>query len=396
MGKCGNNACLTPPERAGGLTPAAKRAIIVMRVLIVAGLALTGFLTWMIRTASANHFPLCGDCRTSLDSGWATLGLGAYVMLLVSTFRFPRCPWSRASGSFFVAALSGGGLWFIGVQMFVLHEWCWWCTATHIISIALAAIILPMAMRRSQPIVIVLLIIAGLTCVAIVVNEQYRATPYDIDMPTRGGTGQLLAAAPKLTLSDHIIIGSPNAKKFVIEAMDFRCRRCAAGWPVVEQAMQWVGDDVAVVVLVTPLCAECNHYIANTPEGFEASCELAKLAWAVWLADSGKYLEYHRWLLAHQQCTVEEAQSTARELVGDGLDRAMADPVIEQHIARDVETAASLNLEQLPAMVAGRLRISAIPDDAQTLAMLWTTGLSSPKEGHFVPPAKPPEANPEP
>ncbi|MHB1155406.1 MAG: vitamin K epoxide reductase family protein [Phycisphaerales bacterium] len=388
MGKCDNDACLTPPERAGGLTPAAKRAIIVMRAMIVAGLTLTGFLTWMYYAADDNFrgFPLCGDCRSLFDSRWAmvhgvsaaSLGFTAYLMLFVSTIRFPRCPWSRASGSFFVAALAGGGLWFIGVQVFALHQWCLWCTATHVVSIALAAIIWPIAMRNTRPAIIVSLIVAGLACAAATAMTQLRQT---VDPATGEGSSELLAALPELDLSEQIVMGSPNAKKFVIEAMDFRCHRCAAGWPVVEQAKQLIGDDVAVVVLVTPLCAECNHYIANTPEGFEASCELAKLAWAVWLADSGKYIEYHRWLLAHQQCTVEEAQSKARELVGGGLDRAMANPVIEQRIARDVETAASLNLEQLPAMTAGRLRISAIPDDAQTLAMLWTTGLA-PRKGN--------------
>ncbi|MFA7236157.1 MAG: vitamin K epoxide reductase family protein [Phycisphaeraceae bacterium] len=368
--------------------PPAKPVIWTMRVLIVAGLALTGFLTWGRYAAGDNFrgFPLCGDCRSLFDSKWATvggksvatLGFSAYLLLWVSTIRFPRCPWSRVSGSFFVATLAGGGLWFIGVQAFDLHQWCWWCTATHIISIALAAIIWPIAMRNTRPAIIVPLIVAGLACAAAMAATQHREAA---DWATGEGPGELLADSPKLSLSEQIVIGSPNAKKFVIEAMDFRCSRCAAGWPVVERAKQLVGDDVAVVVLIAPLCAECNHYIANTPDGFEASCELAKLAWAVWLADSGEYLEYHRWLLTHQQCTVEEAQSKARELVGEGLDRALADPIIAQRIARDVETAASLNLERLPAMTAGRLRISAIPDDAQTLAMLWTTGLA-PRKGN--------------
>jgi uncharacterized membrane protein len=367
-----------------------------MRAFIVAGLSLTVFLTWVhgaaLRSAVPMRFPLCGklpglDCESVLNSHWATVGgtpvaafgLGVYLLLFVSAIRFPGCPLSRATSTFFVAMLAGGGVWFIGVQAFDLHQWCLWCTTTHVISIALAGMIWPMAISRGRPAMIGLLITAGLACAAAMAGAQYSLRPGVEGLTTLSGPGQLLSDVPKLNLSEHIVVGPPNAEKIVIEAMDFRCHRCAEAWPVVEEAQRLLGGKVAVVVLPTPLSADCNPYIEHTPGGFELSCELAKLAWAVRLSDAAQYPSYHRWLLTHQQCTLDQARAKARALVGDQLETALADPLIGQFIKRDVELAAALNLEQLPAMVAGRLRIRAIPDDAQTLAMLWTTGLAKGK-----------------
>jgi len=82
---------------------------------------------------------------------------------------------------------------------------------------------------------------------------------------------------------------------------------------------------VRIVLCPVPLSNGCNPYIPDGIDRFKGSCELTRLALAVWFTRPDLYSEYERWLMDGEECpSLEAAQDMAEELVGREFFDAMA------------------------------------------------------------------------
>ena len=61
--------------------------------------------------------------------------------------------------------------------------------------------------------------------------------------------------------------------------------------------MQAYGDQLAVIVLPVPMDAKCNPHVNSTAAQHRESCEIAKLAIAVWHVAPERFTEFHNWLM---------------------------------------------------------------------------------------------------
>ena len=102
--------------------------------------------------------------------------------------------------------------------------------------------------------------------------------------------------AIKLDVSQWPLVGSNDAKYVLVAMFDYCCPPCRKTYMTVTRARENLGDQLAVICLPVPLNSTCNPSVRVTNPNFEESCELAKLAVAVWRVDPTRFASLHDWL----------------------------------------------------------------------------------------------------
>jgi uncharacterized membrane protein len=123
----------------------------------------TGLSAWLAyQSLQSGPVPGCqdGDCGTVLASKWArTFGIpvgvfGSLTYLgLITLARRPLAPDNRTrqiAAAALLLLVPAAGLWFAGLQLFVIKAFCKWCSATHAIATT-GAILMALAWRREMP-----------------------------------------------------------------------------------------------------------------------------------------------------------------------------------------------------------------------------------------------------
>ena len=114
--------------------------------LALAGLALSGYLTWVRYSGGV---PICGGeggCETVQASRWsevagvpvAVLGLAGYGSLLVALL--PSGDGARAAAAFLALAGLGFSGWLTYLELFEIEAICVWCVASALLMTGLAVI----------------------------------------------------------------------------------------------------------------------------------------------------------------------------------------------------------------------------------------------------------------
>ena len=96
----------------------------------------------------------CGSaCDGVLSSRWSQVAGVPVPWFGIATYLLAGIAWHARKPGLLAACLvllGGTVLWFVGLQAFVLHRFCGWCVAAHVI--ALATIVLGWrALRRMRP-----------------------------------------------------------------------------------------------------------------------------------------------------------------------------------------------------------------------------------------------------
>ena len=111
------------------------------------------------------------------------------------------------------------------------------------------------------------------------------------------------------------LIGDPDAKYIFVEMFDYTCPHCRATHNAVRGAMERYGDNLAIITLPTPLDRNCNSAAPQNNSFHTDSCEISRLAVAVWRVQPKQFANFHSWLF-QQQRTAAEARQYANQLVG--------------------------------------------------------------------------------
>lgn len=166
-------------------------------------------------------------------------------------------------------------------------------------------------------------------------------------------------------------IGSPDAERILVVMFDYCCPHCRETHESLRWALETVdGGSFGLILLPTPLDARCNPAIEETEPRFAESCDLARLALAVWRADPARFAEFDQWLFAPElPRAAAEAHAEAERLIGaDRLEAALADPWIADRIQANVTAYRDSDARVLPILLSpGAAAVVGRTDDRSEL-----------------------------
>ncbi|HVM49423.1 MAG TPA: vitamin K epoxide reductase family protein [Candidatus Acidoferrum sp.] len=402
---------LTTPEAQS--SPAPKPAagwLLLVRLLLAIAIAGAGFLAWV----SFHNGPVVGcgtasGCNKVLQSRWAywldipvsVPALLVYLGLLGATVLLPRRPSpddQRGSWAAIITLsiiVAGAAIWFIGLQVFVIHAFCKFCMTAHACGLAAALICLghiPFAKDPDTPMWtagsgkvgvprsgVALLAAIGLAGVAVLAGGQMLVQKERnvVKVLGPGGTqarsGGAKAAAgtapgagagaqlyglpgpnPRLVeprvlslysnqfvlkLDTLPMMGSPDASNILVCLFDYTCPHCRALHPILLQTQRLFGNQLGVVCLPMPISTNCDRLLTAAIYSVPNACEYAELGLAVWRANPGEFRAFDDWMFAPARPPpLEQARQYAAGLVGkDKLEAALSDPWVQQQIATDCQ-----------------------------------------------------------
>ena len=315
-----------------------------------------------------------GEVPVSLPAAVAYLLLIICISFLGSDRSLDRL--LRVLLPLLAGCLAGAALWFCGLQLFVLHAFCKYCTLLHVLGCAVAVIILLAGDHHRF-----LWFAAGVVAAALFALVQVRTRPdaiYD-----SGRTEALLPAFEEEevpVLSHHSEL-DPESLTLLF---DFQCNHCRRLHRILPELLERAGGQFRIFLCPVPLSSACNPYIPAGPvDRFAGSCPLTRYALAVWYARPDAYAAYWDYLLGdgdeRAQVSPDEALQRAQALLGDGLSEALADPRIDAYLRKVEELfgrTSTAGTGGVPRLILGQRWLVPETDDADELLQLIRTELS--------------------
>ena len=346
-----------------------------LRISALAGLLLSGWLLFQKATGSITYLVGCGagsGCANVLGSRWSqwflvpvtALSLLMYAALLFLTFKPRRTP-LLAIGT----GLAGAAVWFGLVQAFILHAFCPWCLAAHLIGITCAILIFRgQGAPQAAPIKPGLL--AGLAATALLVAGQVfgpvpdthqetnvvlaepagpkPATPAKAEsgpVHTRGeGRKVTFLGNKQYNVETLPHLGDAKAPHVLVKYYDYACNACRDLHEDLEALMQKHPGKFCVIVLPCPINRSCNSNVPDHIQNHANACELAKLALACWRTDPESFPAVHHALFARPVLDLPKAMEIVKPRMKKPLTAdAMNDPWIAEVLAADAEDYKRIN-----------------------------------------------------
>lgn len=334
----------------------------IVRLLALAGLVISGYLLFLKLNGTITSLVGCGvgsGCENVLGSKWSqwfglpVSGLSTllYLGIFVLTFR-PSIPLFKAAAYLLVAA----AIWFMGLQIFVIKTFCPWCLSTHLIGLATAFAIFRVVPRekfrpKSPALFVPLFLFAVLALGQIfgpeprtyeVTNDtsfvgQREKSPPPTPLPKPSRMISFQGGAKTYAVDELPILGPPTAKYVLVKYFDYTCKSCLAMEGDLEKLREKYPDDIAVIVLPSPLNRTCNPHYPARFDNHEHACELARLGLAAWRAAPEKFPEAHALLFARP--VTDAAQALKRLLTiipAAKLEAALADPWVGEQLEADI------------------------------------------------------------
>ena len=358
----------------------------------------------------------CGQgsgCDEVLNSRWSQVfgvpvsgpAVAVYAGLLFSTlFLGPRkSPVQRRTAwtalILLAVVLVGSGIWFVVLQLAVIGAVCPWCLGEHGLGLLVAAIVFssaPLARTQSPandsettPSLSIgrvlgsggigVALVGGLALAQTLVEyhpPQVQRLPAGENADTGPGPDRLISVLNgRLTLVPHDLplLGSADAPKLLVVLFDYCCPHCWATHGYLLDGLAAHKDELAVLLLPTPLNSKCNPYWEQTEPRFEHACELARLALAVWRVDRGAFVRFDAWLFEPEKPRDPvEARRHAEELVpAAALQQALQDPWIDHQIEQNVTAYHNSQAERVPVILSPGMRaIVGRPESEEQLFQL--------------------------
>lgn len=380
-----------------GMPSAERLAIWAIRLFALLAAAVAAYL--LVVSLSQQGLPLgCGQgsgCDEVLRSKWSSLfgvpvgalALAAYLTAFAATFWLNSPCGATAARllALIATAVVVSAGWFAALQLFALRAICPWCMADHVLGVSMAAATFwALAYRRlfgaAAPAVWPAAV-AGVVLAGVVISLQatigagtsVARLPAGQNADTGPGPDRQVAVLNgKLTLDVHElpVLGDPDAPKLIVLLFDYCCPHCRATHGYLLGGMPRYAGQYALVLLPMPLDAKCNPAIDETEPRFKESCELIRVALAVWRTKPEAFPQFDAWLYEPEQPrTVAEAKAAAAKLVGEAaLAAALQDPWIESRIAADVKAYGESGVETLPLLLSpGMDGVVGRPESAEEL-----------------------------
>ena len=155
-------------------------------------------------------------------------------------------------------------------------------------------------------------------------------------------------------------LGSSDAKQVLVEYFDYQCPSCRTMSGYLAALIDKHPTELRVLMLPVPLDHGCNSALAAADDGHPGSCELTRIALAVWRVNPAAFPAIHRAFLSDPPPDLASALTLAREQVPAAqLEAAMREPWIDQLIRANIADweAFSSKSRQLPKLLISGKRI---------------------------------------
>ncbi len=391
----------------------------IVTSLCALGLALSAYLSWHYLVGGTVIG--CGggsSCDQVLNSRWSAIGrgqtvlpvsslaAGAYLAMLAASFfmglstETPVRHLAWRAMLVLAGAAAGSAVWFTFVQLRIVGAFCPYCVATHITGVLLAALVIWQAPRQVdgdstkavpsgrviRPWPAIGMTLVGMTLAAIMAAGQIAFAPPAV---YRAGASQ--NNLPAIDPHAAPLLGSPDAPYVVTLLFDYECPHCQKLHAMLDEVMKRYDGKLAFVLCPTPLNNQCNPYIPQYVEEFKDSCELTKIALAVWAAKREAFPDFDRWRFSPQQeaelwhpRSPDAAKAKAIELVGPAqFAAAQTDPRIEEYMQTCIRLFGD-TIDQsgnsVPRLVFGARWVTPEPSDANELISILQKSLALPNQ----------------
>lgn len=375
----------------------------VITGLSMLALALSVVLSW--------HYLMGGSmigcdggspCDEVLNSRWSSIGgflpvsglaAGAYLAMLVSVlFIGPNTEAAVRRLAWYamlviVGSAAGSAIWFTILQKWVIGAFCPYCMTAHIAGLLLAVLIIWQAPKQiesdTKKINAVGLTIVGLAFAGIMAIAQVVITP-----PPAYLTGQSQENLSIIDTHSIPMVGSPDANYVVTLLFDYKCPHCQQMHFMLNEVIRQYDGKLAFALCPSPLDKKCNPYIFSEAEQYKDSCELVKIALAVWVANREAFADFENWMFSFESGdrwkprSLEATKAKAIELVGqEKYEAAQADPWIDEYIKTSVEIYSKTiqnNKGGVPKLLYDSRWVFPEPYTADDLVMILQESLSVP------------------
>lgn len=390
----------------------------VIRFLALAGLAISVYLIIMKLTGRISSVVGCGGeggCTDVLGSQWSqwfgipvsVASAGFYLVIFGLSFR-PSSTALALSAVLLIAAAA----WFMGLQIFVIEAFCPWCLATHLVGITLAGFLIWKTRLKVKPI----LFLIPLTLIFILAAGQiYGPKPqtYEItnevafeeekeeslreqdspdlveekvtlpaDQSSRSpGGGRLVEfkgpngrVVKSFRLGQVPLMGSPEAPHIIVKYFDYTCGSCRDMEGDLSVLLTAYSEEVAVILLPTPLNKACNPFMKEGVPNHKNACELARLGLAAWRAKPEVFEQVHELLFERPIHTPESARKAIAELIEPAdLEQALQDPWVNELLQKnfnDYRALSSQNVRMPKLLMKGGRTMHGLAPSAEKLVEL--------------------------
>ncbi|MGL4401172.1 MAG: vitamin K epoxide reductase family protein [Luteolibacter sp.] len=342
----------------------------VFRFLVFAGFAINLYLLFQHIAGGGIAGCAGGPCEEMLTSRWSVVfgvpvtvfGTLVYGGLMVS----PKW-WGRRFTVPLLGVILGSVFWSLFVQGVLIGKFCPWCLAAHGVGLAVVCVSVvrsPGNLVRWS---------AG-AFLAIGLMQVYGPVPptYQIDGDPVPGAGQPVQASgngrkvsfdggrKSFAVAALPRLGSADARHVMVEYFDYQCASCRIMAGYLSALVDHYPADICVLLMPVPLDPVCNDSFLPGDVGHPDSCELARIALAVWREKPEAFSEFHRAVLSRSALTVPDVLSLARQQVTRArLDVAMEDPWIDELIAANIADWVSFSgkTKQLPKLLIRDKRV---------------------------------------
>ncbi|MEN8772884.1 MAG: vitamin K epoxide reductase family protein [Akkermansiaceae bacterium] len=343
----------------------------IIRTLALIGFGISAYLFWMKLTGRISSVVGCGGeggCANVLGSQWSqwflvpvsAVSACFYLGVIALTFKVSKPLLTMAAFLLIAAAL-----WFMGLQAFVIKSFCPWCFGTHSVGLLTAGAIL---WKASAPVKAPLVVIPLALMTVLALGQIYGPKPKTYEVTSEAGiearkevkvqnegegrlvtfkdpTGKIVKT---YRLGSVPLIGSPDAKHFLVKYFDYTCASCRTMEEDLNALMMKHPGQVAVIVLPTPLNRECNPYLSAKIHDHKHACELARLGLAAWRAQPESFQEAHEILFQRPVHSGASARAELEEIIpAENLEEALKDPWIESSLKSSLEDYRALSSKRI-------------------------------------------------
>ena len=342
---------------------------------------------WMLyNSLSGGSLAGCGAgsiCDSVLESPWAyvlwgvpvTLPAAVVYLLLVlcllflSGKRAESCSLDRLIWPlmlFLSGCILGAVVWFGWLQVGVLHALCKYCIALHLLGCIAAVLIIKNGKDYCpHPL---MPFGFGVAAAAIFTMVQVNTLPEAVQ-----DSGPVEVSLPAFEEGEVPVIQGEGEESLTL-LFDFQCSHCRR----LHRMLPSLTGQYRIFLVPVPLSSACNPYIPSSGiDRFAGSCQLTRLAMAVWYTLPGEAMPYWDYLL-DKGATPADAETRALALLGDGYESAIADPRIDAYLKKAEELfgrTSSRGGNRVPRFISGERWLVPRANNADELLELIRTEL---------------------
>lgn len=174
----------------------------------------------------------------------------------------------------------------------------------------------------------------------------------------------------KLDTTSWPLIGKPDAELVFVEMFDYTCEHCQRTHKALEGARKKLGDRLAIIALPVPLDIKCNPTVKVTDAAHMESCDLAKLAIAVWSVDRDKFSEFHSYLFVTKP-KYAQALLKANEMVDAAkLKQTLGSSLPGEYVAKHISLYQKAGAGTIPKLMFPQTTSVGAIESADTIVRL--------------------------